>query len=462
MQPTSLTMIGQYFDKRRGLANSIAVSGGSLGGLLFAPLIIHLLSIYGYQGCILIIAGILLNGCVSGSLFRPMSYFTERTARKATQEGVDDIEETHTLIQSIPIRKDVAEHIAERKTNISNVVQSILEQDGVSAGELVYDSKTNAGIAKPECLREFITNSRERCNSANNTDYLLRKRDQSTTRRQRTFTETSIDHVMDSISQSKVAKYASSEYITGSILDLAVVSVDVTEIEGEIGHDENKIKGCLYSCMNIFDFKLFKIPVFLAFIASASLTCPGTVLCTLYIAPYARDIGVSVDKVATLITVFSAVDLCSRILVGFIADRGWVRRSTIVSISSMAVSVSAHLLRFYTSYKLLVVYAVILGLFSGVYFSLYVVVIVDYMTFERMNSCIGFTALFHGFSIAGSFYLIGWYYFVSLFGLKSQQLWSYDDSRAIIGEGRSRVLIQARTGTRVEPSTFRKLHRFIT
>lgn len=39
MQPIALTMVGSYFDKRRGFANSIAVSGGSLGGLIFAPLL---------------------------------------------------------------------------------------------------------------------------------------------------------------------------------------------------------------------------------------------------------------------------------------------------------------------------------------------------------------------------------------------------------------------------------------
>ncbi|KAL3886823.1 hypothetical protein ACJMK2_026788 [Sinanodonta woodiana] len=68
----AIVMVGQYFEKRRALATGIAVCGSGLGGFVFAPLCEYLLSEYGWKGAMWIISGIILNGVVFASLFRPL------------------------------------------------------------------------------------------------------------------------------------------------------------------------------------------------------------------------------------------------------------------------------------------------------------------------------------------------------------------------------------------------------
>ena len=68
----AIVMVGFYFDKRRALATGIAVCGSGIGGFIFAPLCEFLISTYGWKGATWIIAGICLNGVVTGCLFRPL------------------------------------------------------------------------------------------------------------------------------------------------------------------------------------------------------------------------------------------------------------------------------------------------------------------------------------------------------------------------------------------------------
>ncbi|KAF9082826.1 hypothetical protein BGX27_004380, partial [Mortierella sp. AM989] len=48
---SSISVTAQYFEKRRGLANGIAVAGSGIGGLAMAPLTRMLISKVGYQWC---------------------------------------------------------------------------------------------------------------------------------------------------------------------------------------------------------------------------------------------------------------------------------------------------------------------------------------------------------------------------------------------------------------------------
>ena len=52
----ALTIISHHFDKRKGLATGLAVSGSGIGGLAVAPLVRYLLSIYGSQRTLLFLS----------------------------------------------------------------------------------------------------------------------------------------------------------------------------------------------------------------------------------------------------------------------------------------------------------------------------------------------------------------------------------------------------------------------
>ncbi|KAI8498998.1 hypothetical protein Bbelb_234510 [Branchiostoma belcheri] len=71
MYSPSLAMIGRYFDKRHATANGIAVCGTGVGIFALPPLFQFLIDEFGWRGALLIVGGLLFNGCVCGALMRP-------------------------------------------------------------------------------------------------------------------------------------------------------------------------------------------------------------------------------------------------------------------------------------------------------------------------------------------------------------------------------------------------------
>ena len=395
MQPIALTMVGTYFNKRRGFANSIAVSGGSLGGLIFAPLLTRLFEYYGYAGAMLIVSSFFLHGWVTGALFRPPSYYTKR------QKVIHD---------KIHISNKSADIAVTDKINTNGNIQ----RTNSFKGQDLKD--TPASPLSLLSLKEtWAANGRRRADTysegdTQNKEGITLRRLQSQTDRSHTGSHVSL--ILNKIADSKIGQYASSEYVAGSLVDIPV------KLSPEAGHkastmpgnDSKKQSSVLKSIFKLFDFSLFMNPVFVVFIVSAGFLCASCALCPVFIAPHAKEVGVSASGIATFLTVFSAIDLCSRIIVGIIADKGWLRRSTIIGISGCIVGTAGQFLRFYQSYEWIIFYAIIIGLFSGVHFSLFAVVIVDYLTLAKLKSVLGFTVLFHGAFVSLTFAVVGRYF----------------------------------------------------
>ena len=68
-------MVNTYFDKHRGLANSICNGGLSMGGLVLAPFYTQIMEHYGYTGTYLFVAGVHFNLAITGMLYRPIEFY---------------------------------------------------------------------------------------------------------------------------------------------------------------------------------------------------------------------------------------------------------------------------------------------------------------------------------------------------------------------------------------------------
>ncbi|KAL2078490.1 hypothetical protein ACEWY4_026175 [Coilia grayii] len=68
----AVTILGQYFVRRRPFANALSSTGTALG-LSVLPFLGHYLhSEYGWRGSFLVLGGVLLNCCVCGAVMRPL------------------------------------------------------------------------------------------------------------------------------------------------------------------------------------------------------------------------------------------------------------------------------------------------------------------------------------------------------------------------------------------------------
>ncbi|XP_026998923.1 monocarboxylate transporter 9a isoform X2 [Tachysurus fulvidraco] len=110
----TLTIICQYFDKRRGLALGIVTTGSSVGGFIYASMQNKLIERYGLDGCLLIVGGLALNLLVCAGPMRPLNlpgYYIKEKALMSTEEPICDKEletesplEHQTLVRIIKKR----------------------------------------------------------------------------------------------------------------------------------------------------------------------------------------------------------------------------------------------------------------------------------------------------------------------------------------------------------------------
>ncbi|XP_078420577.1 monocarboxylate transporter 14-like [Cetorhinus maximus] len=69
----NIVMVGQYFQKRRALAQGISTTGTGFGAFLVTILLKTLSAEFGWRGTMLIHGAVNLNLCVCGALLRPLS-----------------------------------------------------------------------------------------------------------------------------------------------------------------------------------------------------------------------------------------------------------------------------------------------------------------------------------------------------------------------------------------------------
>ncbi|XP_078524287.1 monocarboxylate transporter 14 [Lissotriton helveticus] len=80
----AVVMVGQYFQKRRALAQGLSTTGTGFGTFLMTILLKHLCSEYGWRNAMLIQGAVSLNLCVCGALMRPLT-----TAEVASEKDIE-------------------------------------------------------------------------------------------------------------------------------------------------------------------------------------------------------------------------------------------------------------------------------------------------------------------------------------------------------------------------------------
>ncbi|KAG8557069.1 hypothetical protein GDO81_018321 [Engystomops pustulosus] len=88
LQP-SVIVVGKYFQKKRPMANGLAMAGSPVILSTLAPVNQMLLDKYGWRGSFLILGALLLNCCVAGALFRPIGPQATKTKKDKDPEKVN-------------------------------------------------------------------------------------------------------------------------------------------------------------------------------------------------------------------------------------------------------------------------------------------------------------------------------------------------------------------------------------
>ncbi|XP_077469288.1 monocarboxylate transporter 9-like [Stigmatopora argus] len=138
----TLTITCQYFDKRRGLALGIVTTGTSVGAFIYATAQNELVTLYGLDGCLLIIGAIALNLMACAGFMRPLNMPGYYLKRKASLERHA---EKQILEKSQPDHLSGSSASAQEKTLTAK--ELLITMDGADAGVRV-EKKTRGFLAR--------------------------------------------------------------------------------------------------------------------------------------------------------------------------------------------------------------------------------------------------------------------------------------------------------------------------
>ncbi|XP_059490944.1 uncharacterized protein LOC132205707 [Neocloeon triangulifer] len=89
--PPGVFIVSSYFQKRRGLANGICISGSAIGSIILPPFLRHLLTNYGYRGAVLIMGGITFNVLVGAMFYHPVKEHMKRVKKEKPEKAEKDL-----------------------------------------------------------------------------------------------------------------------------------------------------------------------------------------------------------------------------------------------------------------------------------------------------------------------------------------------------------------------------------
>ena len=376
-----VSTLNSYFERHLGLANSISNSGVSLGGLVLAPLFTYLFKEYGYRGAFLIAAGLYFNTIAFGLLLRPVEFYLKRKENKDTKANDDT--ETESKVNSFKEQNN------DEMRNYRPDNHPFEGQDTVKNGRLDAELETMA----------FLENEGTRLPMA------LKRVGRNEVERQQSSKSISSVETGERLFETSVMKHAGADFHT-SLHSLYNSMKDLQDenqkknIHDGVGLRKLLISGNIRKLVGtIFDFSILKDSLFWYYLLCTVFLCSGNASTPFYVAPLANEIGMNAEKTAVVLMVVNVVDLIARISIGFISDRNWLRRSNLIVLTSGILGVACCLVHFVNCFVSLVIFSVVVGLLQGVYWSLFAVVIVDYLTLEKLKSALGFTGLVQGLSI---------------------------------------------------------------
>ncbi|MBN3323397.1 MOT2 protein, partial [Atractosteus spatula] len=156
--------------------------------------------------------------------------------------------------------------------------------------------------------------------------------------------------------------------------------------------DKNR---CLDKVNKFIDLSLFKHRGFLIYLVGNVIMFFGFFAPIVFLAPYAKHLGIDEYSAAFLLSILAIVDMIARPGTGLIANTKWIRPNIQYFFSfSVAYNGVCHLMcPLATGYSGLVVYAVFFGLAFGMVCALLFETLMDLVGAQRFSSAVGLVTI---------------------------------------------------------------------
>ncbi|XP_045193175.2 monocarboxylate transporter 12-like [Mercenaria mercenaria] len=155
-------------------------------------------------------------------------------------------------------------------------------------------------------------------------------------------------------------------------------------------------------------FSLFKNPLFTMYAIAFTFCMNGYGNNIILIPSHVKALGYDKTYVALSVTILGGCEVIARIFFGWFADLEIIKRKNIFLISMFVSAIFAFIAPFFDSFIFMAIYAAIVGIFPGSFWSLISVLVIDVVGLENFTSAFGLISLCLALGASISQPIIGW------------------------------------------------------
>lgn len=379
-------IINEYFLNYRATANGISHSGACFGSVLFPPLYEYLMTTYNFNGCLLLLAGIILQLVVAGSLMKPASWLqTDKTAYASVRD--DD----KTVVFAKLSQKNTSNYFKEAGINetmtykySSDKIQDMVQR---KRSFTFPCSGLNNYSKEHKLCKKTENKSANALDSYNSNKVSINKQEDKHI----------VSFLQENVTKNeKIAACSSSAIIlTGDGVDCRQDKLNelVTADRRSNGRETNNKKN--RTILDSFKIVLSN-PMFYIIGYTTTLFYFIEELFFVINVDFYLDKNVQVTDTKYIVFAFSFCDLFGRLCLGWVTDRKFLRRSHFVIICMAIIAVVFFLFPFADNYIIIMILNCIYGMLLGCTTIVLNVLLVDYLEMDVQAVAFGFLAFLNG------------------------------------------------------------------
>ncbi|CAK9805736.1 Monocarboxylate transporter 9 [Anthophora plagiata] len=408
--PPTVYIVTAYFERLRGFANGLCISGSAIGTIILPPFLQYLLDCFGYRGAVLIMGAITLNTLVCGLLYHPVE---QHMITVPEERGIDN--------EGLTIDEPVLEHkkqtVSSTENETSNSDTTLKKEDNCQAESTESDSKVKHSSEDKNDTTEDKTEDKTENKTEDKTedkkseikigdtfdkkDISFNKEKGNVNYHQSTDSlrrESNTSEINITSNKLKIENSELNNHSQNKNKDEKTVEISKKDL-GELS--EKPIPMISFSKLEastrrFFDLSVLRDPIYLVILISNSTSAISNTNFMILLPSYAISQGFDKNSSALLLSVVSALDLVGRISGASLSDIDFVPKYYYFVGGLGTSGIALALLPMATSYTMLSFFCALFGLSSGMYIGITTVILADMLGTEKLSSSYGISLFVNG------------------------------------------------------------------
>lgn len=371
-----------YFEKRRAFATGVAVCGSGIGTFVLSPLAEALLSKYGWQNTMLVLAAVLCSCSIFGFMLKPL----EPDSSSSDVEVVKEVPTVKLCGAPDSVQTTISRHLTD-----SNLVEKLAEESSQTSTHLNSSPSERNDFRSSQPL---LVKSEEKPESFGSHEIVPRY----------------LSMQSRPASTHLELMRRKDIFYSGSLINIVSYRSDPQMYEKNVVNHQcgDKDTSCeLCTCLScpqdftntlkdMTGFSLLKHPVYMLFALSNFLTSVGYFVPYVYIVDKAITSGVGRKEASYLLSIIGISNTAARVVLGYISDRPEINRLYLYNSALFVSGLATALISSCSDFACLAFFAALFGLTIGAYVGLTSVLLVDLLGLDLLTNAFGLLLLFQG------------------------------------------------------------------